>query len=257
MTTATSTSETSNKFVNRVRSLNETYDTDESTRATWLTEFRESANEHFLKSLLSSDQAVDDFETNVQDSAKLGKKTVQLTSWTGRGPTHKNQSLSDLLDVGDLVQRMQDFLDLRYGEKQFMVFNHNISSKHGQRTTALTVSWNPEGFENAEGILETNRQRAVQRMERTRLRNDGDYEHHEGGTDQPRQQRQYRDNRGGPRDQAPRQRYQNQSRGQQMPRRRYEDRDQSQSHVANDVQQQGATGVTSARRPAKLVQQSQ
>lgn len=153
-----------NSFVAQLESDSEKYK-DSAAQEQYCAQVREQAAEHFLNELLSGDSAVKQFEELTVHRNKLGQQTVRLTQWQGRGPTHLDQSLSDLLDIGDLLQRMQDHLDATYGQGTFRVFNHRVRGSRN-RTVSLTVSWNKEKFENVDSIIENNRQRALERVQR-------------------------------------------------------------------------------------------
>lgn len=158
MTDSTST----NSFVSQLTADTATYSNEEE-QAKYRSQNREDATEHFLAQYFTSPDAQSHFETTVLHKNKLGQRIVRLTGWSGRGPSHLDQFLTDLLDTGDLLQRMQDHLNLTYGEGQFRVFNHRVS---GKRMTALSVSWDSTGFENIDQIIATNRTKAIERRER-------------------------------------------------------------------------------------------
>jgi hypothetical protein len=174
------------------------YETNESVRNTRNQEAVIKATDHFLDTLIRSDNAKSQFEESAREAAGFGKKLVQIISWSGRGPTFLNQSLNDLLDFGDMCARLQDFFDASYGTNEFRVFHYPVRNT---RTTALTVSWDKTGFDNADGIIRSNRERAQQRLDHNRHRggddnNDTNNEHrpshesyrpsHESSSYQPR-----------------------------------------------------------------------
>lgn len=149
-------------FSDQLNQLRVEFESNEAIRTERLLDAKIAATQYFLTTLLSSPEAQEQFQTNALSAAGLGKKLVQLTSWSGRGPVHVNTSLCELLDTGDLIARMQDWLDETYGSDGFRVFHYPIRNS---RTTALTVSWDKAGFENADGIIRANRERAQQRSE--------------------------------------------------------------------------------------------
>ena len=114
---------TTSTFVSQLASNAEKFQ-DSASQEEYCAQVREQAAEHFLQDLLGSESSATQFEELALHRSKCGQKTVRLTQWQGRGPTYLDQSLSDLLDLGDLLQRMQDFLDERYGASTFRVFNH-------------------------------------------------------------------------------------------------------------------------------------
>ena len=153
-------STTTTTFVSQLASNAEKFQ-DSASQEEYCAQVREQAAEHFLQELLANDTATTQFESLALHRSKCGQKTVRLTQWQGRGPAYLDQSLSDLLDLGDLLQRMQDFLDERYGSSTFRVFNHRVRKT---RNVALVVSWDTEGFENVDLIIAHNRQKAQQRL---------------------------------------------------------------------------------------------
>jgi hypothetical protein len=149
-------------FAEQLNTLRNEYDSDEKIRTERNEDSKISATKFFLNDLLASPEAQRSFQQNALEAATYGKKLVQLASWTGRGPVHANSSLNELLDFGDLGARMQDWLNITYGEDEFRVFHYAVRNT---RTTALTVSWDKSGFENADGIIRANRERALHRNE--------------------------------------------------------------------------------------------
>lgn len=146
--------------------LQEQY-SDESIRGKWRLESLEQARSKFLSSLISSSEAWDSFCENARNSVKYyGRKTTSLQKWTGVGPNENGHSLADLLDLGTLLDDIQEVLDERAGKGNFIVFKHSITGgTRGPRRYSLTVSWDKERFDNAESIIRTERERAVQRKE--------------------------------------------------------------------------------------------
>jgi hypothetical protein len=194
-----------NNLSNELNNLRLEYDTNESVRNTRNREAVIKATDHFLDTLVRSEEAIKQFETNAREAASYGKKLIQLVTWSGRGPTYLNQTLSELLDFGDLCARLQDYFDTTYGTDEFRVFHYPIRNT---RTTALTVSWDKAGFDNADGIIRSNRERAQQRLE---------------SRDQPQQRFESRDQS---------QRFESRDQSQ-----RFESRDQSQRFESRDQSQ--------------------
>jgi hypothetical protein len=174
-------------FSEQLNTLRVNYENSEEHRATVDRDARIIATDYFLDKFIRKDESRALFEQNAKDAATFGKKLLQLETWSGRGPVYSNQSLSDLLDFGDLCDRMQDVFNQFYGEDEFRVFHYPIRNS---RTTALTVSWDKSGFENADGIIRSNRLRAQQRLDSrdtrdTRDTRDNDVrDHHD--SDRPR-----------------------------------------------------------------------
>ena len=146
----------------QLNTLRINYENSEEHRASVDRDARIIATDYFLDKFIRKDESRALFEQNAKDAATFGKKLLQLETWSGRGPVFSNQSLSDLLDFGDLCDRMQDVFNQFYGEDEFRVFHYPIRNS---RTTALTVSWDKSGFENADGIIRSNRLRAQQRLD--------------------------------------------------------------------------------------------
>jgi hypothetical protein len=155
-------SNVTNNLAQELNNLRIEYETNDSVRTSRNREAVIKATDHFLDTLVRSSEASKLFETNAREAASFGKKLVQLVTWSGRGPTYLNQTLSELLDFGDLCARFQDYFDATYGTDEFRVFHYPIRNT---RTTALTVSWDKSGFDNADGIIRSNRERAQQRLE--------------------------------------------------------------------------------------------
>lgn len=171
--TDTQTSTTS--FVEQLESDAVKYK-DSTAQEEYCAQIREQAAEHFLELFLSSPKATKEFEELALHRNKMNQQTARLAQWQGRGPTYLDQSLSDLLDLGDLLQRMQDHLDATYGAGKFRVFNHRVRGNRN-RLISLTVSWDSEGFENVDSIVENNRKYALERQQRQqegRTRDDGE-----------------------------------------------------------------------------------
>lgn len=193
--------EQTNAFVVQLQTDTAKY-TDASAREEYLAEVRETAAEHFLTELLSGPLSSKKFEENAMHRNKLGQQTVRLTQWQGRGPVQLDQSLSDLLDLGDLLQRMQDHLDSTYGSGEFRVFNHLVKGNRARgRMISLTVSWNKERFENVDEIITNNRERALDRQKRQQedrtSGGGGDEVEEDQGQTQGRHGGRYEDRRGG------------------------------------------------------------
>jgi hypothetical protein len=165
------TSLTSTGFAQELNTLREQYETNEQVRNDRNQLALIKANDYFLDKYVRSESGRRLFEESAREAASFGKKLVQLETWSGRGPVYQHQSLSDLLDFGDLCALIQDYLNVTYGEDEFRVFHYPIRNS---RTTALTVSWDKAGFENADGIIRSNRERAQQRLEH-RDHHDGDH----------------------------------------------------------------------------------
>jgi hypothetical protein len=161
------TETTTNQFVSQLKADAEKYTTDE-TVGEYLAAVREEAAEHFLETLLTSEKAVASFLELTAHRNKIRQKTSCVARWQGRGDTYKEQSVSDLLDLGDLLQRMQDYLDATYGP-YFRIFNHQVQRT---RDTSLTVSWNPDGFAKLDDIIKRNRERATERSARQKSARD-------------------------------------------------------------------------------------
>ena len=152
----------SSSFAQQLNKLRIDYESSEERRAAVDSANRFLALDFFLDKYIRTSEARELFEKSATEAATVGKKLVQLETWSGRGPVHANHSLSDLLDFADLCERMQDVFNMTYGENEFRVFHYSIRNT---RTTALTVSWDKDGFENADGIIRSNRLRAQQRLE--------------------------------------------------------------------------------------------
>ena len=103
-----------------------------------------------------------DFCNAVLQNVREGKQTMQLKRWSFKDESCKycngRYSLLNLLCCGeqDLLNRLQAWLDTfqSYEENgstlKFVIGFHNV---HGSKTDyALTVSWNPEGFEKMKEI---------------------------------------------------------------------------------------------------------
>lgn len=197
-TEQTSTAPTSS-LVEELLTLNKEYEENPDARTTWKLELTQEASDSFVNSLLASDEAWTLFQQSARVAAKSGKSSVRLgDTWVGRGPQVNSQFLSDLLDLGDLVECLQTVLDERLGEGLTKVFNHQIATnvRRGPPKYALVVSWNQEGFKQANEILAGNRERAEERlknaMRRRDERQDGEVS---GGEDEgsPRPRRRDRD----------------------------------------------------------------
>ena len=192
-----------------------------------LAEAREQAADYFLESLLTSADATATLERECLARAKLGQKTYRLTTWTGSGPDYCGQKLPDLLDLGNLLEKMQDWLDENYrtDAHRFRVFNCRVRNAP-RNTFNLILSWNEDKFSTADQIIETNRQMAIERRDsyerRRHERNHDDdvdgapHEDAEETEDRP-PRRQYDDRQRG----GPRQRYNDG--GEDRPRQRYND----------------------------------
>lgn len=199
---------------------------------------RDEAAEHFVDHFFRSDVARAAFEANVLE--RVPNKTLRVHRWTGRGESFKDQHLSNLLDIGDLVTRFQDYLDETYQVKEdteatpgfrFRVFNHRIS---GARATALVVSWDPTGFEKVDDILLANRQSAQDRESRRR-------EGPRGGDDEEQQDQQQ--------DQGPRRNFDGPSRGRgRGPRGPRRDFDRSDNGPRRDFDRRDNGGGRGPRR---------
>lgn len=163
------------------------------------------AEQSAVESILSSC----DFEEEALNSVRLGRKMCRLMTWEGRGPQYRGLFLSDMLDLGALVSRLQDHFDRAYGDGRFLVFNHQVAPTGPKRFMTLAVSWDTDRFENAREILANNRNAAQSRESR---RNDP--EHHgdkqrvwmPSRSDRPQRNEQQRDYRPQQRDYNPQQR---------------------------------------------------
>lgn len=224
---------TKNSFVAQLQADAEKYK-DSAAQETYCAQVRDQAAEHFLETLLSGESAAREFEQNALHRNKTGQQTASLARWQGRGPTYRDQSLSDLLDLGDLLQRMQDYLDCTYGPGEFRVFNHRIRNNRN-RAASLTVSWNKEGFENVDSIIKNNRERALERQQRQA---DG---HNHGSDDEEDHH-----------DRAPRRDDRRAPRHDDRPRRRHQDdRDRAPRRDDRPARRSAERSMTSADRPSR------
>jgi hypothetical protein len=103
----------------QLNTLRVNYENSEEHRANVDRDARIIATDYFLDKFIRKDESRALFEQNAKDAATFGKKLLQLETWSGRGPVFSNQSLSDLLDFGDLCDRMQDVFNQFYGEDEF------------------------------------------------------------------------------------------------------------------------------------------
>lgn len=174
----------------QLNTLRVNYENNEEHRASVDRDARIIATDYFLDKFIRKDESRALFEQNAKDAATFGKKLLQLETWSGRGPVFSNQSLSDLLDFGDLCDRMQDVFNQFYGEDEFRVFHYPIRNS---RTTALTVSWDKSGFENADGIIRSNRLRAQQRLDSRDTRDNRDDARENHDSDRPRRHEHHDD----------------------------------------------------------------
>jgi hypothetical protein len=124
----------------------------------------ERAKTFFMASFFSG-QDLKTFEDDVLWRAADGHKTSRVAGWSrNNAPTHEGFNLSDLLDNHGLIDDMNNFLNSRYGEGEFMIFNHNL--KDNEHRMVLTVSWDKDKFANAEELLQRNRERSQKRQQR-------------------------------------------------------------------------------------------
>lgn len=154
----------------------------DSVAEEYISSVREEATEYFLQKLLTSDEAKARFEENALHRSKTGapegrpvtNMTVPVHTWQGRSESYKEVALSDLLDRDDLLTRMQDWINATYGENKLRIFNHQVRAFNNQvrnsRETRLTVSWNKDGFDKIDEIIEKNRVRAQRNVEKQRQR---------------------------------------------------------------------------------------
>lgn len=169
--TASSVSEFSaSDFLERLNALREEYvNNNDDVRTQWRNSLVEDATHHFANEFLTSDDAWQRFLRDLEDNVRLsGKQTVTLFRWSGhpgkQSPSYRGQTLLDLLNFGDLLSVMQDTLDVRMGEGNFIVFHHTVSTgQRGPFTFYITVSWDQSGFDNAREIIKSNRQHAERR----------------------------------------------------------------------------------------------
>lgn len=226
---------------------------DSTAQEEYCSQVREQAAEHFLENFLSGATATKQFENLVLHRNRLRQHTARLVTWQGRGPTYLDQALSDLLDLGDLLQRLQDHLDSTYGANEFRVFNHHVRGSRN-RTMALTVSWDKERFENVDSIIENNRQHALERLKRqqeNRTHGDED-EDCDVVDDDELAPRNRAPPRGGPRrTSAPRRYDEGASRNyENRPRRRFDGEERPQRRNNYDDSRSSAPTGPSRRGPA-------
>lgn len=172
MTDTETTTTAAATFADELLELGEQYQ-DEQVRASWRNEQLAAATTYFLDTLLASDEAWETFQENARINVKsIGKKTVSLLTWQGRGPSHQGQLLVDLLDLGELLEKLQDVLDLKGGKDRFLVFKHSVNASRGNgpRMYSLTVSWDQSGFEKGREIIAGERVKAEERVERNMRR---------------------------------------------------------------------------------------
>ena len=153
-------------FLASLHEANSKCRSDANVAKTSLAIVREQATDYFLESLLTSPAARSNLERECLTRATLGQKTYRLTTWTGSGPDYCGQKLPDLLDLGNLLVKMQDWLDVNYrtDNNRFRVFNCRVRNAP-RNTFNLIVSWNEDKFETADKIIETNRQTAIERRD--------------------------------------------------------------------------------------------
>ena len=186
---------TLSNLVETLNVLNDTHDAmNEDERADLLVKKRVLAVNMALNDLLASADAQANILAGTQKAAREGRKTFRLSQWTLTEGRHYNGCwLLDMLNRGDLLTRMQDWLNENCSEG-LRVFYHPLKRKSNNAPTtfALALSWDTDRFNELEEIIENNRQSAQRRQENRQDRQDGD--RRPNFTRRPR-----RDDRGGDR----------------------------------------------------------
>ena len=124
-----------------------------------LAQARALAIEQALQHLLTGETARAAFEAGVRSAAAEGKTTYRITTWNlADGLKFNGRYLLDLLNKGELLGMMQDWLDENYKteDKQFRIFHHKVARVHNR--FALVVSWDKEGFASIDEIISHNRE---------------------------------------------------------------------------------------------------
>jgi hypothetical protein len=121
----------------------------------------EEAYEQASEKILTGVDSFRRFEQGALDAAGAGQKTYRLLAWQGRGPQYCRKFLTDMLDAGCLLEKLQAWLDKSYGEGNFRIFNHHI--KFSRNGYALVVSWDIDKFYSIGEIIASNRAVAEER----------------------------------------------------------------------------------------------
>ena len=142
-----------------ISKLGQKYDEYMRDSASALKRAESEAYEQAALSLLTSEDSFRRFEESAMAAASVGQKTCRLLTWQSRGPQFNRLFLSDMLDTGDLLTRLQGWLDANYGVGNFRIFNHHI--KFSRNSYALVVSWDIDKFDSVTEILAANRKQRV------------------------------------------------------------------------------------------------
>jgi len=129
-------------------------ETAETDRLAKLSADREEATRQAMSDLLTSPEKVVAFEQAATENAAVGKKQFTLKQWgLHDAPRYNGRYLLDLLNKGNLLPLLQDYLDEHYalGDRRFRVYFYKAGN-----TFRLAVSWDETQFEFIETKLREN-----------------------------------------------------------------------------------------------------
>ena len=162
-------------FADELQQLRTQYSTEEA-RTEWSNAYNASqvvnATQYFLETLLGNEDAWSKFRENAINTVKAKDgKSVALLTWQGyRGPVNNGKYLADLLDLGDLLPKLQDVIDHKGGEGKFIVYKDEVSYFKGRRSYSLLVSWNDELFEQLKEKIVESHDKAEKHAEKVQSR---------------------------------------------------------------------------------------
>ncbi len=166
----TETTTTLPTLVSTLNMLNTNYnDLSDEERTEFIERSRVLAVNEALNDLLTSSDAQAAFLVGTQKSATAGRSTFRLTQWTMMDSrSYHGHYLLNLLKKGDLLTRMQAWLDDTCGEGLRVYYHPLKRTNNSPITFALTVSWDASRFHEVDDILERNRQTGQDRSHDTR-----------------------------------------------------------------------------------------
>ena len=161
--TVVATPTASSPLLGELQQLAQDYHNDpekvESARQTGLQERRNQACLEAMKAIMKG------HEGEMRDSARVGHQSAAIYRWQHSDQTRFNDCyLRDLLNKGDLIDRLQQAFDELHGQGCFQVYSTVIGRADSypdmsSRRYGVFVSWNTEDFERLQEMNRATRER--------------------------------------------------------------------------------------------------
>src|SRR3972149_8601210 len=137
----------------------QTPDQAQQRQQVYLTQKREQACQAAVQEILK------DHQSQILQAANMNKRSTRVYEWRhGEQVRFNGCFLRDLLNRGDLLECLQEYLDTTHGAGHFKIYSTILSQRQSyssanERQYAIYVSWDTQEFERIEAMIVENRQR--------------------------------------------------------------------------------------------------